>query len=132
MLKIKIHSEYHAESYGGNTPSRHLDLHLTLNLQLKVWLTFLFLNIYFSVVKYLISVTLQMMFSMLIPDRAAGMYNMHRTVRDNMDPTQPRDSKYFCHKLIGFWIRLLEIVVKSFNCSTFVASIPKPFICLGM
>ena len=35
-----------------------------------------------------------MMFSILIPDRAAGMYNMHRAVRDNMDPTQPRDSKY--------------------------------------
>jgi hypothetical protein len=36
-----------------------------------------------------------MMFSILIPDRAAGMYNTHRAVRDNMDPTQPRDSEYF-------------------------------------
>ena len=33
------------------------------------------------------------MFSTLIPDRAAGMYDTHRAVRDNMDPTMPRDSE---------------------------------------
>jgi hypothetical protein len=49
-----------------------------------------------------------MMFSILIPDRAAGMYNTHRAVRDNMDPTQPRDSKYFA---IVEWIFNPEIIL---------------------